>query len=300
VTIFALFLQDDDDADIMESRLLRVPSSPPGPVDLSQRTTDSAQEAEEDSPPVRGIRDPLSESFLNLVRPENAKSCIWKHFKVQFGKKKSKGYCNYCDMGVSRGNSQTTSNLKQHLRRHKDEYAEFVGDEAASNSQGGGVYRGQPKARVIKDALIEMMVEGHIPFTMLKLTGLTKLMGACGIVNRIPDKRTVQHRMSHIEAETRGKLKDLVASKKVCITCDGWKANTGIDYLGITACWVDDSWKLQTLTLDCTIFPGRHFSARIAARVKYILNGYVFSFFLCFFFVSLLFFLFFVSHALFL
>jgi BED zinc finger len=194
---------------------------------------------------------------------------------VQRGNKNSPGYCNYCDQAVSRGKSKTTTNMKHHLRRHPEHYADFVNEHVAKNGEGE-VYRGQPKAKLIRDALIEMMVEGHIPFTMLKLTGLPKLMGACGVTHRVPDKRTIQNRMSHIEVETKAKLKELLQAAKVCITTDGWKSNTGSDYVGITVCWIDTFWKLQTMTLDCSVFPGRHYSARIAARVKLIMKGLVF------------------------
>jgi BED zinc finger len=245
------------------------------PLASSQTVDDSDEQPEQpdpnqDSPPSEGC---ILGPKVNLVKPTNFTSHIWKHFMIQKGNIKSKGFCNYCDQGISRGGSQTTTNMIQHLRRaHPEEYADLVREEEASG-QSNDRFPRQSKPHLIKDALIEMMVEGHIPYTMLKLMGLKKLMAACGIRSRVPDKRTVQARMGVIEAQTKGKLKDLVAGKKVSITCDGWKANNNVDYLGITACWVDDVWKLQTVTLDCTVFPGRHSSERIAERLKLIIKG---------------------------
>jgi BED zinc finger len=276
-----VYLQDDnDDVEVRGARVLRIKDTIVAPLASSQTANDSPGQSnpeqpnpEQDSPPSDGyIGGSEADRALHLNKPTSVSSNIWGHFMVETGKKSSKGFCNYCNKGVSRGQSNTTTNLKDHLRRHHPEqHAEFLRENGANgqNNESSGL----SKPAIIKDALIEMMVEGHIPYTMLKLRGLRKLMAACGIKNPVPDKRTVQARMGIIEAETKGKLKGLVADKKVSITCDGWKSNNHIDYLGITACWVDDAWKLQTVTLDCSVFPGRHSSQRIAERLKFILKG---------------------------
>jgi BED zinc finger len=252
-------------------------SSPPS---TSQIARDSPQPLSKESIPLDdSIPDPLSPAPLNLVKPPilvkppGFSSVIWKHFKLEKGNLKSSGYCNYCKLQVSRGNSNTTTNMKAHLqRKHPEEHAELLVDEEP-NSQSISNFYGPTKLHGIKDALIEMMVEGHIPYTMLRLKGLKKLLEVVGCREGVPDKRTVQARMAVIEKQTKCKLKALVAGKKVSLTTDGWKANNNIDYLGITTCWIDDAWKLQTVTLDCTVFPGRHSAARMAERVQYILKG---------------------------
>jgi BED zinc finger len=252
-------------------RKLDTLTSPPS---TSQTGRASPSQPSQDSPPsVSGLRNPLSDEHKDLVLPPSTTSMIWKHFLVEKDNIGSPGYCNYCDMGVSRGKSHTTSNMIAHLKKyHPEEYVVFFAEEEP-NSQQNDCCFGANKQNIVKDALIEMMVEGHIPFTMLKLRGLKKIFAALGSRERVPDKRTVQKRMAVIETDTKCKLRSLLVGKKVSLTCDGWKSNNNVDYLGITACWVDDVWKLQTVTLDCTVFPGRHFATRMAERVQYILKG---------------------------
>jgi BED zinc finger len=217
-------------------------------------------------------RPPVSkEFFATLVKPTSVSNPIWKHFSLQKTGPKHDAYCVHCRSPVARGKSNSPTNLVSHFKRnHRKIYDSHVREENAQNSSRNSIYN---KPRAIRDALIKIMVEGHLPYTILKGEGLSDLFRELGYHEGPPDARTIQLRMCELEAMTKAKLKILLQDQKVAITTDGWKSANNVDYLAVTATWIADSWNLYTVTLDCSSFHGRHTSARISERVLNVIDS---------------------------
>jgi BED zinc finger len=277
-------VQDEDDVVMMMTPQLPRPASTPVPATRSlrrvmARNRPPSSDDEEDlfsgdggEMSDRRRRPNLSPAFYaELVKPSGISSPIWRHFSIEKNGKSNDAFCDICSVPVARGKSSSPTNLKQHLKRNHRELFDSFLKELEPNAQNIEGYLIPNKPQQVKDALIRMIVEGHMPYAILKSEGLGDLMRVVGWRDGPPDYRTIQDRMCEVEWDTKLKIKALLLNQKVAITCDGWKSGNNVDYVGVTATWIDDTWSLNTVTLDCTVFYGRHLSTRISERVKEVL-----------------------------
>lgn len=61
---------------------------------------------------------------------------------------------------------------------------------------------------------------------------------------------------------------------KISLTLDGWTSKNQIPFLGITAHWIDENWKLNQITLEFYHLEGSHSGENLAKALVKVLNEY--------------------------
>ncbi|CAB5390718.1 unnamed protein product [Rhizophagus irregularis] len=119
---------------------------------------------------------------------------------------------------------------------------------------------------IILEDLPFTIVEGWLKWILKKVTGGFHLVSAdtirCDIIQYHIDIRiTIQK----ILKETLGKLS---------LSLDIWTSTVVKSYMGITVHFIDNSWKLQQITLDFIELEGSHTGKNIAEELITVLNLY--------------------------
>ncbi|KAL0431053.1 UNVERIFIED_CONTAM: putative AC transposase [Sesamum radiatum] len=66
----------------------------------------------------------------------------------------------------------------------------------------------------------------------------------------VPSRITVARDCMKLYVEEKKALKKLLKSQRVCLTTDTWTSIQNLNYMCLTAHWIDDSWKLQKKILN--------------------------------------------------
>src|SRR3954469_17624986 len=61
---------------------------------------------------------------------------------------------------------------------------------------------------------------------------------------------------------------------KISLTLNGWTSKNQILFLGITAHWIDENWKLNQITLEFYHLEGSHSEENLAKALVKVLNEY--------------------------
>jgi|SRR5215471_16880971 len=76
----------------------------------------------------------------------------------------------------------------------------------------------------------------------------------------------------HEKSQIKKKLQD--APGKISLTLDGWTSRNQIPFLGITAHWIDENWKLNQITLEFQPLEGPHSGENLSIEVIKTLKEY--------------------------
>ena len=76
----------------------------------------------------------------------------------------------------------------------------------------------------------------------------------------------------HEKSLIKKKLQD--APGKISLTLDGWTSKNQIPFLGITAHWIDENWKLNQITLEFYPLEGPHTGENLSKVVIKTLKEY--------------------------
>ncbi|CAB5390714.1 unnamed protein product [Rhizophagus irregularis] len=181
---------------------------------------------------------------------DKSKSNIWKYFTKERGQdNKITAKCNYCNAKyvVVKG---AITNLWTHIKKI------HVSLFGLSTTQ-----------RTLEQYDLPFtIVEGWLKWILKKVTGGFHLVSAdtirCDIIQYHIDIRiTIQK----ILKETLGKLS---------LSLDIWTSTVVKSYMGITVHFIDNSWKLQQITLDFIELEGSHTGKNIAEELITVLNLY--------------------------
>ena len=73
-------------------------------------------------------------------------------------------------------------------------------------------------------------------------------------------------------AEMKQKLK--TEAESVCLTTDIWTSSVNDAYLGLTAHYIDEAFKMKSILLDCTVLSGSHTADNIKENVVRIVQNW--------------------------
>ncbi|KAF7143020.1 hypothetical protein RHSIM_Rhsim05G0158300 [Rhododendron simsii] len=122
-----------------------------------------------------------------------------------------------------------------------------------------------------KRALAEMVIIDELPFRFVEGIGFRKF---CKVMQPkftpVPSRQTITREVVAIKDYERGKLKKLLKGRRICLTTDTWTSIQNLNYMCLTAHFIDDDWKLQKRILNfCQIED--HKGATIGKKIESLL-----------------------------
>ncbi|XP_055960138.1 zinc finger BED domain-containing protein RICESLEEPER 2-like [Mercurialis annua] len=105
---------------------------------------------------------------------------------------------------------------------------------------------------LVRQALAYMIVVDELPFKFVEKEGFRKLMSVACPIFKIPSRFTVNRDCYSMFVEEKLKLKKIfkTSTQRVSLTSDCWTSNQRLNYMCITAHYIDHDWKLNKKTIS--------------------------------------------------
>ncbi|XP_043818222.1 zinc finger BED domain-containing protein RICESLEEPER 2-like [Manihot esculenta] len=192
-------------------------------------------------------------------KPVKPRSEVWDHFtKFVSDEGELKGKCNYCkkDFCCDPKRNGTTA-LRNHLNSCK-KHPHFIETRQAQLSLQknasdndvndlGTLTTWKYDDNAIRKALVHMIIIDELPFRFVEGEGFRSFMTAICPRFRIPSRWTISRDCYDLFIEERSKLKSFFKNncQRVSLTTDTWTSLQRINYMCITAHFIDNDWKLH-------------------------------------------------------
>ncbi|XP_068336483.1 zinc finger BED domain-containing protein RICESLEEPER 2-like [Pyrus communis] len=252
------------------------PSSLPGPTPSPPTATET--QSQPPTPP-QSPTQAQSPTQLTAIPPlpplgySKRRSTVWEHF-VEYdevenivkpdGTKETiirrRARCKYCSTTFAANPSGNgTSTIRKHIEggRCKSYPGKNLDKRQKTLSFDDGVgtlmARGNTKEDCIK-ALVQMVVLDELPFTHVEGRGFRFFCSVVCPHFYPPSRRTLARHFVLMYDEMKAKLKTELALHRVSLTTDTWTSIQKVNYMVITAHFIDSNWKLHKRILNfCVI-----------------------------------------------
>jgi hypothetical protein len=195
------------------------------------------------------------------------RSEVWLHFtKVELvvnGIKTIRAKCKYCpNTSYKWSSGEGTSNLWKHLNKcskypHKTPRSQECKQSnlnfSPSTKEGDAslVYQ-KYNAEVIRKGLSYMVIVDELPFKFVENKGFKYFCSVMQPRFQVPSRFTVARDCYEMYLSEKEKLKSFMKKccQRVCLTTDTWTSLQQINYMVLTAHFVDNDWKLHKRILN--------------------------------------------------
>uniref|UniRef100_A0ACD5TPM0 Uncharacterized protein n=1 Tax=Avena sativa TaxID=4498 RepID=A0ACD5TPM0_AVESA len=206
---------------------------------------DEDYELEED------IEDEDISAMSNVVaQGRKFRSKAWREFvPIQVDGEVTEGECKHCSAIISAKRGDGTSGLRNHLQRCKSRatVVEALNHMNASLMTPDGVSRvWKWDPEVARKMLVRMVVLHEFPLSIVEYDGFRKFVSSLNPSFHMITRKTLKNDIEKDFDEYKKSLKELFGSAKsrISLTIDLWTSNQTIAYMVITACFINDCWKL--------------------------------------------------------
>lgn len=199
---------------------------------------------------------------------------MWEFFDQGTVSAKKKARCKIDDYPKPIIQAQATPNWTQNLDAHykqHEPYADLVEGKAHA-SVGKAPAREQGMLQLLNRGegeihlrlILGFIVGGHMRVSAVEEQGYKDMMR--GFTKKpslnLPSRKTMAKLVTHTAIVARQRLREMVASETVCLTCDGCTSGNGLSMMGVAAHWVNQDRELISACLYVFELPGSHDSAR--------------------------------------
>ncbi|XP_024177937.1 zinc finger BED domain-containing protein RICESLEEPER 4-like [Rosa chinensis] len=201
------------------------------------------------------------------------RSWVWLHFKkiekphfeIKDGKKvqtcvKERAKCNYCGTDLacdSYGNG--TSSLRRHILEVCKKYLGRVDLESGQQvlSTGGTKELVMQKwtQEACREAACKMIVMDELPFSFIERPGFRYFCRVAVPRWDVPSRRVIVKQFLSMYKAAKVELKKELKSHCLCLTTDTWTSVQNINYMVLTAHFVDSGWTLHKRILNFRVIP---------------------------------------------
>jgi hypothetical protein len=196
-------------------------------------------------------------------------SKVWEHFTrlEESDPKDPKSQCNYCKTLFScHPRSYGTSSMLQHIRKSCKKYpGRFdksqtkLSFEAKREGQGvvgegtcGNLVFTKYNATKIRESISQMIIMDELPFRFVEGEGFQNFMKTVEPRYSIPSRYTMMRDCVRLYMLEKEKLRAmfLTSDIRVCLTTDSWTSVQNLNYMCITAHFIDSNWNLHKRILN--------------------------------------------------
>jgi hypothetical protein len=184
---------------------------------------------------------------------------------------KADAYCKLCKKMLRY--NKNTGNLSDHVNSlHKEALDEMLG---GGGGQKQGIAQYCEQVPHFELQAVRWMVHTYQPISAVEQTTYKDMIAAANPSVRVPSGRNVAARLADLEEKARDSIKGSLKQLFLAITADAWSSPVMDSYLSVTATGLDESFKLISLPLECSPFPGSHTAERIYEKLQQLLarNG---------------------------
>ncbi|XP_070049839.1 zinc finger BED domain-containing protein RICESLEEPER 2-like [Nicotiana tomentosiformis] len=192
----------------------------------------------------------------NITKKRKKRSIVWDHFtEIITSEGSTKAKCDYCFIEYCFKTKDGTSTLLSHMFIFPKCIAivdkktiKFRFSICFGGSQGDvAVVTWKFDQEECRKALCRMVIVDELPFNFVEKEGFRDFMTVAQPYFRIPSRSTVTRDCFDLFNEEKQKLKRsfIETKQRVCITTDTWTSIQRINYMCITAHWIDSEWNMH-------------------------------------------------------
>jgi hypothetical protein len=214
---------------------------------------DQQQQSKDGDGEGEGVGDEESNKRKAMV----PRSDVWDHFsktKIANGEERAK--CKYCGKLLRCDTKLNgTSSMKSHFKICKKNPHKPVVDNqgtlqlqpSAGDSSAGTLSTWKFDPDELRRCFAEMIIEDEQPFVLCERPGLRKLMAKACPRFILPSRRTTTRNCVKVFEDEREKLRKFMKAncERVSLTTDTWTAKNSMNYMCVTAHFIDNEWNLQ-------------------------------------------------------
>ncbi|GER35061.1 BED zinc finger [Striga asiatica] len=253
----------------------------------SDKTTSDPQKSDKDRDENEGkklgqnkIPMPNSKTKNKRARGEQTEakktSWVWKHFTVvkkplmsrneegimvQVGLT-NRAQCRYCQSDLACNSTRNgTSTLQKHLELHCHSYPGSARN--TDSSQKHFSRDGEGNESIVTHwtqenctkAAVEMIIIDEMPFSAIEKSGFKRFCSVVVPKWKIPCRKMVVKHFLSMYNSKKECLKEELRNHCVCLTTDTWTSIQNINYMVITAHFIDSNWNMHKRVLNFCVIP---------------------------------------------
>ncbi|CAB5381884.1 unnamed protein product [Rhizophagus irregularis] len=190
------------------------------------------------------------------------RSWVWEHFTYDETVNKAK--CKHCKILIA-CNKGSTSGMAGHIKsKHKlmkEKGKKQLTIRESINNSKVIVY----SKETFKKFIIRWIVKNDLPFTCVESEDFCNMIFLLHKDAFIPSADTIKNYIMTSFNDSQKKVASILqnTSSKISFTIDAWTSSNNFSFLGITAHWVTENWKLKSFLLDFIKLEGPHSGANI-------------------------------------
>ncbi|CAM8886096.1 unnamed protein product [Rhodiola kirilowii] len=203
-----------------------------------------------------------NEELDEACEKRDGRSWVWEHLKkfkkpvyeMRNGKRVQtdevvRAKCNYCDKDFAcntYGNG--TSTLKRHIENACKKYPGRVKINDAQQKL-------EWSEQGCREAAVKMIVMDELPFSFIEKEGFRYFCRYAVPDWHVPSRRVICKQFLKMYYAEKAKLKKELKGHCLCLTTDTWTSVQNINYMVVTAHFVDSAWKMQKRILSFKVIP---------------------------------------------
>ena len=163
--------------------------------------------------------------------------------------------CNRCKRELQAPSSSGTNVLDNHTKSCLKQH----GRSSSQTTIVGAHHSGEKTVSIhkydaeeIRQGLVKMIIMDELPFKFVEGLGFKIFMFAVCPQFSIPSRWTIQRDCVQLFVDEKVKLKEyfIKNSQRVCLTTDTWTSLQKVNYMCVTAHYIDDNWRLNKRLLS--------------------------------------------------
>ncbi|XP_039125273.1 zinc finger BED domain-containing protein RICESLEEPER 2-like isoform X1 [Dioscorea cayenensis subsp. rotundata] len=190
-------------------------------------------------------------------RPRKSRSRVWNDFKkVYVGNKVKAAICNHCKSQLTAGSNGGTSHLARHLRKCPrrillNEKPPSLPCARPAAGKASSLKDWTFDQEISRSKLARMVVLHEYPFSIVEHEGLNDFLSSLNPMFKMITPSVVKEDcLAMFEKEKKSMREKFISScQRVALTSNMWSSKQGLEYLSLTAHFIDDEWKLQKRVL---------------------------------------------------
>ncbi|KAL6861856.1 hypothetical protein ACP4OV_017556 [Aristida adscensionis] len=183
-----------------------------------------------------------------------ASSDVGDHFTPEESEKGPVAICNYCRQVYACDRSiHGTSTLRNHLMTLCELSPLWDPDKRRKLTFGSEEKHFSIEA--CRTALAKMVIIDEMAFSVVEGEGFKYYSNTLEPRFELPSRITTARDCWRIYLEEKVKLKKSMKGHRICLTTDTWTSVQNLNYMTLTAHWVDKDWKLQKRILNFCLVP---------------------------------------------
>ena len=240
-------------------------TSAPTTVDmqLMQIEEEAPQQAPPPQPqeveaPTQGQEAPPSQREVPKRKPSRGPSSAWAHFTKQ----NNTATCNYCKKAYAcNSSSHGTSNMLKHLKVcvknpnkeiDKKQKTISLGKQFEDDPNSVSFKLVEFKQEETRLALAKMIVVDELSFKFVENQGFRDFISEAQPRFKVPSRVTIAKDCMNMFKQEKEKLKGYLSKnhQMVSLTTDTWTSIQNMNYMCVTAHYIDDGWELNKKILS--------------------------------------------------